>query len=1069
MFRFRRKAGRRTDGAPGTDNTAPMDPSLPLCEVLEQEYQAITGKKPDAPPDWDFTPEQILEPARFAYRLKDGHDRPATGLAAVELQGINAELATPLEADDRDALQRIIAKRLTALLRPSDLYRRDPDRFENVRFRSQTMDWLQADPANEENRRIRNRLVLEDTFTELDKLYDIRLRRVYRKIADEKLAALCLSGGGIRSATFALGVVQGLARHGLLDKFHYLSTVSGGGYLGAWLSAWIHHTSLQHVIGQLTQPSGRPLEPDPAPIWHLRTYSNYLSPRPGALSTDTWTLIATYLRNLFLNWLVWIPLLVGALALPLLLAALVRWAPAGYLLWGQVAAGVVLAVLGFVGGVQAVRYVHANRPQSEGEAEATRLDDPRRGQESFLRRCLAPIVCAALASTIVWGWASVHAGGWMAPAAFPAAFALLVALVHWVGWRLGLHDRSKTRGEPGEAPFIVATGAIAGLVAWIPASEVPALLAYADVGPKVYVTLALPFVLALLLVFSHIYVGYTSAPGGKQVDAAREWSARFSAWLLIVGVAWLAGFGLVLLGPDAATWALDKLPHDRAGLITAGKSLLAALGTVSGVVTLVLGHSAETPGTADRGSARRNVVLAVAAPVFLVFLLVLLGWLAGKTVHLLKEAGSGLASTEPGTLFSIFLTLVAATLLISFGAWTAKRVDTNKFSLHAMYRARLIRAYLGASRPAGERDPNRFTGFDKDDNLPLRKLWPADPSRRAPLHVINAALNLVGGRNLAWQQRKAESFTFTSLHCGASNQGYRPTRCASPPGGASPPGDDEPKGYGGRHGVSLGTAITISGAAVSPNMGYHSSPVISFLLALFNVRLGWWLGNPGYAGRHVYTRSMPESSLSPLLNEAAGRTDDRGAYVYLSDGGHFENLGLYEMVLRRCHFIVVSDGGCDPAGALGDLGNAIRKIRVDFGIPIEFKEIPIHSREGGGPARPGKYCAIGTIRYSCVDPDMENGTLLYLKPAFYGTEPADVQNYARTCKDFPHETTGDQFFTESQFESYRALGSHVVDQIIPLARLGEDHVQPSLPWLFRHARQYVSRPAEPKSKPGGAG
>jgi hypothetical protein len=164
--------------------------------------------------------------------------------------------------------------------------------------------------------------------------------------------------------------------------------------------------------------------------------------------------------------------------------------------------------------------------------------------------------------------------------------------------------------------------------------------------------------------------------------------------------------------------------------------------------------------------------------------------------------------------------------------------------------------------------------------------------------------------------------------------------------------DDAP-GYGGSRGLSLGTAITISGAAVSPNMGYHSSPVISFLLTLFNVRLGWWLGNPGYAGRAVYQRSAPRSSLGLIRDEALGRTNDRHPYVYLSDGGHFENLGLYEMVLRRCHTIVVSDGGCDPGATFEDLGNAVRKIRIDFGIPIEFEKMPIYSRDGAAAAPPG--------------------------------------------------------------------------------------------------------------------
>jgi hypothetical protein len=141
----------------------------------------------------------------------------------------------------------------------------------------------------------------------------VRLKAIWAAIhgLPEKRAALCISGGGIRSATFGLGVLQGLARCGLLGKFHYLSTVSGGGYIGAWLSGWINRADggLTSVAVQLGQPrdNSRP-NPEPVEIQNLRSYSNYLSPRLGIFSADTWTLFATYIRNLLLTSLVMIPL-----------------------------------------------------------------------------------------------------------------------------------------------------------------------------------------------------------------------------------------------------------------------------------------------------------------------------------------------------------------------------------------------------------------------------------------------------------------------------------------------------------------------------------------------------------------------------------------------------------------------------------------------------------------------------------------------------------------------------------------------------------------------------------------
>jgi hypothetical protein len=215
--------------------------------------------------------------------------------------------------------------------------------------------------------------------------------------------------------------------------------------------------------------------------------------------------------------------------------------------------------------------------------------------------------------------------------------------------------------------------------------------------------------------------------------------------------------------------------------------------------------------------------------------------------------------------------------------------------------------------------------------------------------------------------------------------------------------------------------MAISGAAVSPNQGYNSSPLIGFLLMLFNVRLGWWLGSPKTS---AYPLEGPRLSLSPALRELAGDTTDDSQWIYLSDGGHFENLGLYEMVRRRCRAIVVSDAGCDPTCSFEDLGNAVRKIYIDFGVSIEFERLEIQPRQT--PPAPGLRFAIGTIKYPG---STRLGWLLYLKPTYQGTERADVRSYATGHPTFPHESTTDQWFSESQLESYRALGASITEYI----------------------------------------
>jgi hypothetical protein len=874
-----------------------------------------------------------------------------------------------------------------------------------------------------------------------------RLPALYEAIhaLPDKRAALCLSGGGIRSATFALGVLQGLARAGLLTQFHYLSTVSGGGYIGSWLSAWIHRTGndAEQVARELASLRPRAkLDPDPSPIAHLREFSNYLSPRGGLLSTDAWTLFGTILRNMILIWLVLVPLLTAVLMLPRLYLSLLVWTPAAT---GS-AVPTVLLVIGAVLLAWAVAYIAATIPSA-----TTAL----RGQGKFLVLCLTPLLLGLGALTIYWAAVSGPAGGGTEtlPGFFAfVCFAVVVHLLAWVGYTAWLRSPWGQRQPPrgslgdrlrnfvGEFIGVVVAGAVGGAIAWLVAVK---LFPRVGLLPIEYAALAPGFVMGVFLLAATALVGLLSR---WSEDDDREWWSRCGAWFLIAGSAWTVFGALVLLGPVllSRTW------------LSRG---LAAVGGVSGLVTVVGGWFSKLSAR-DRTSSQtsgRDRLLALVVPlagvVFAAVLAIglstltswLLGWLVRSCGWIVapperwKQKGWALGPFDHASvLVSSPVGVVAIVLggLILFGLGAAWVINTNRFSLHAMYRNRLIRAYLGASNTA--RHANPFTGFDDNDNIQLHELWPrssaapagAPVPRRKLLHVVNMALNLVHGERLAWQERKAHTFTASALHAGSLMVGYRRTRA-----GAGGPRAH----YGGTEGMSLGTAVTISGAAASPNMGYHSSPLVTFLLTLFNVRLGWWLGNPGVRGDHTFYLASPRVAVRPIVAEAFGLTGSTGPYVYLSDGGHFENLGLYEMVLRRCHFIVVSDASCDEGGVFQDLGSAVRKIRADMGVPIDFEGgIGILPRSADPAKRAGSlYWALGRIRYSIADPPAapgpgpgaRDGWLLYIKPAFCGTEPPDVCEYAMAHDQFPHEPTTDQFFSESQFESYRMLGSHVMQQM----------------------------------------
>ncbi len=635
------------------------------------------------------------------------------------------------------------------------------------------------------------------------------------------------------------------------------------------------------------------------------------------------------------------------------------------------------------------------------------------------------------------------------------------ALVHLLAWGIALVDEYRSRKtNDGSAPpagqrargrkattriiillFVVGTGCVAGFLLQEVGMRLIRLIDASSA--HLYACLALPSVLLSVLLAGYLFEGAASR---LVEDAQREWTARYGAWILILALGWLVLTCLVLGGP---VWiaALGERLQLAAGGVGVGSALLTAL----------LGQSAKTGGTGEAagsrrgmGSARDVVGLLSSYTLPLVSLITILALfiaLSALNMVLIRVVADWLGYHVPPldrlTVPKVvrippwvpLLVLLGLLLLGFVSAWL---VNTNRFSLHALYRARLIRAYLGASRPLGERKPDPFTGFDDADNPQMGDLvgpplQPGTDARPGPFHVVNLALNLVAGQNLAWQERMAESFTVSCLHAGTTHLGYRPTSLDRKTEALGQ------KLYGGPRGISLGTAMTISGAAVSPNMGYHSSPVIAFLMTLFNIRLGWWLGNPSPAGDDTFYRAEPRLAVRPIFDELLANTDDVNPYVYLSDGGHFENLGLYEMVLRRNRFIVVSDAGCDETCSLEDLGNAIRKIRIDLGVPIEFSEnFRIRARSSDPSAPTGRYWALARIHYAAVDRSDDghaaldsdyDGLLLYVKPGIYGNEPRDVFNYASANPAFPHESTGDQFFTESQFESYRALGLHVVQRI----------------------------------------
>ncbi|HKO35583.1 MAG TPA: patatin-like phospholipase family protein [Pyrinomonadaceae bacterium] len=396
--------------------------------------------------------------------------------------------------------------------------------------------------------------------------------------------------------------------------------------------------------------------------------------------------------------------------------------------------------------------------------------------------------------------------------------------------------------------------------------------------------------------------------------------------------------------------------------------------------------------------------------------LVTLTFVAFATIFFLNLA----KTTHPETVSSwqvVLGLLSAVTVWVVALGWM---VDPNAVSMHQFYKGRLVRAYLGASNVRRWRHGNKeITETVAGDDLLLKSMHNCD--RGGPYHLINTTLNLVGGRDLATAQRSASSFTLSQKHCGSTRTHYRPT-------------DEYMSGQ-----LSLGTAVAASGAAVSPNMGSKKpTAALAMLMTLLNVRLGYWAPTPN---RETWQSSQPRLWPFYLLREFLSQTNDVANYCYLTDGGHFDNTGLYPLIERGCRYIVLVDCGADPKPAcFQDLGEAIRRCRIDFGAEIDLSLDFLLEKETN------RCFMFGSIRFSREhlkalgkwprdaddgddgDPSLD-GTIIYIKPAVVPSVTADVRQYSLENEFFPQQTTANQWFDEAQFESYRRLGQFCANKV----------------------------------------
>jgi hypothetical protein len=728
-------------------------------------------------------------------------------------------------------------------------------------------------------------------------------------------AGLALSGGGIRSASFSLGILQALAHAGWLPKFDYLSTVSGGGYIGSSLTYLLHR---KWEAG--AAPHAAPAKP--------------AAPAQPAQSTQP--IVFGVSRDSF----------------PYQSFPMVDVAPDA----GQEEAAHIKGRL--------LRILRQNAKYLTPGGGITVLS------------MLGVLLRNSLLSLLV------H-------------FGLLVLCFDALRIATLVPERNRA-----------ATGANRALCA--------ALIALG-----IYGLFSLAYAVATR---GFDWVGATNPTLNYRLRRAYEIACTglFSAALgfLVVGaVPWV----------DLLLSRSQLLPWSTVSAAIAGAS------SVLGLITALAAHFKSSGAQKPRAPIGMLVALGSA---LLVFGLLILAYEASA----LSEAPIAL----PPPLGMATTVACACLIAVFLFGWVP---HVNYLSLHRYYRDRLMETFMPDVRKVTTPGEDLSPGMTSTGNVAmlgtvcgahremLDEAVRRDPKsfENGPYHIINANVVLVGSKTPKYRGRGGDNFILSPIFWGSTATGWTHT---------------DPRT---EQGLTLATAMAISGAAINPDAacggeGLTRQAGLSTLMGILNIRLGYWLHNPGK--RRVSTdggasfapalRNKP-NLIWPGLAELFGRlfylNEDR-EYVLLTDGGHFENLGLYELVRRRLKVIVVCDGSADPTYTFSDLANAIEKVRADFGaivaiddrdlqpmVPRPRQGAPSDSDSAGQRVAQRGYL-FATIRYARTDRKDVNtfGLLIYLNSTFFEGLSADLYGYRNTHPSFPDEPTSDQFFDEKQFEAYRELG-----------------------------------------------
>lgn len=832
---------------------------------------------------------------------------------------------------------------------------------------------------------------------------------------------LALSGGGIRSATFALGLMQALnevafARHdplsdpahvrapalrSLLARFDYLSTVSGGGYVGAFFCSLF-------VPGRLLSRGPRPPWPESPdrsrdaaalafdviannPPGRMRREAEAAQIQGTTVSRDA--RIAQPLAWLRENGRYLAPTGVGDLVYAAALA-IRNWLAIQYVL-----ATVIVAALALLMFSRAAIVV------------ALGLDDDTARAAIWI-----------IGSAVMFFWA------------FPAGVAFWLATPG--------HGRSDA--EVPRWPSLAAWGDLGIGVVLTLATIVWSQARTAGIGATIADPRHIRFdILGLdafggffLVIGVHALLGfafYAATRGRRSIVEHRVVLTRsLASALRLAALVFL--FALAdTTGQTVYEWIVSK--HEATAALTPASTVAAAIGALIWAVrkgaVLADGKSPRLDAWKLPLDALAGLLAFAIAFALIVFWVVLIDVMVWNL-----DTQTSLTRGDVWMLAWIFGLSVGVAIVVGrFPAFI------NVSSLQSIYSARLTRAYLGASN--GERLEARVAAESaaKPQGGSVAEPLPTDQITHeryyasdvlAPLHVINVTVNQTTDSNEMLVQRDRKGLPLAIL-----------------PGGFTIDGLYYPFERGrDADALTIGQWVGTSGAAVATGLGRTTTPGLSLLLGLANVRLGtWW--QSGQGGKRPTVggapqRSVVEETVSAIFGAQAYLLAELSAQFhglqrtrqYLSDGGHFDNTGIYELLRpeRGIALIVASDAGADVESRFGDFANLIRLARIDYrreiAINRDICKHPVLGRVFGRPddiasKERSNRCALLYDVFS-IDDDLETRApvcrIVVVKPRLIDCSPLDVRQYAATHATFPSESTAQQFFDEAQWESYRRLG-----------------------------------------------